>query len=155
MSSTRQAEPTVQHVLTICTGNICRSPVAEAALRALCPGVSVASAGLQALSGRGIDPDSAAAARAMGIALSEHRARQFDAEMGKSADLILVMEAHHRAEIARRWPQFLGKTFLLGHFEKGKEIPDPYRRGAALHLRMAELVQDSAQHWASQIMAKV
>jgi protein-tyrosine-phosphatase len=43
----------VQHVLTICTGNICRSPVAEAALRDAC---------------HGIDPDSAAAAQAMVIA---------------------------------------------------------------------------------------
>jgi protein-tyrosine phosphatase len=144
----------VQNVLTICTGNICRSPVAEAALRDACPGLNVASAGLQALAGHGIDPDSAAAVQAIGISLSDHCARQFDAEMGKAADLILVMEAHHRAEIARRWPHLLGKTFLLGHFEQGKEIPDPYGRGAALHLRMAELVKDSVQHWAAQIMAK-
>jgi protein-tyrosine phosphatase len=144
----------VHNVLTLCTGNICRSPIAAAALRQACPGVSVASAGLHALSGQGIDPESAAAAQAMGIVLADHRARQFDAEMGRAADLILVMEAHHRAEIARRWPHFVAKTFLLGHFEQGKEIPDPYRRGAALHLRMAELVMDSVQQWALRIMTR-
>jgi protein-tyrosine phosphatase len=146
--------PMSQTVLTLCTGNVCRSPVAEAALRQACPGVTVASAGLQAMTGQGIDSDSAAAARAMGIFVPDHRARQFDAEMGKAADLILVMETHHRHEIARRWPQLLGKTFLLGYFEQGKEIPDPYRRGAALHLHMAELVQDSVRHWAPQILAR-
>jgi protein-tyrosine phosphatase len=143
-----------EHVLMVCTGNICRSPVAEAALRQACPGVRVSSAGLHALVGRGIDPDSAAAAQAMGIALHDHRARQFDAAIGQGADVILVMEPHHRTEIGQRWPHLLGKTFLLGHFEAAKEIPDPYRRGSALHLHMAELVRDSVGHWAAQLSAR-
>jgi protein-tyrosine phosphatase len=141
----------VQHVLTVCTGNICRSPVAEAALRQACPGLTVGSAGLKALSGRGIDPDSATAAKAMGILLHDHTARQFDDELGRQVDLILVMQAHHRLDIGRRWPHLLGKTFLLGHYEQGKEISDPYRRGFAIHLHMAELVQESVGHWARQI----
>lgn len=122
-------------------------------MRQACPGLEVASAGLQALVGHGIDADSAAAARAMGIVLHDHSARQFDAEIGRCADLILVMEPHHRTEIARRWPHLLGKTFLLGHFAQGKAIPDPYRRGLAMHMRMAELVFDSTRLWADQIAA--
>lgn len=141
----------VRSVLTVCTGNICRSPVAEAALRQACPGLQVASAGLQAMVGRGIDRDSALAAGQFGIALHDHAARQFDAALARDADLILVMEGHHRAEIARRWPQFLGKTFLLGHFAGGKDIPDPYRRGAAMHLHMVELVRDSVTRWRDEL----
>jgi len=141
----------VRHVLTVCTGNICRSPVAEAALRQAAPDLVVGSAGLQALVGHKIDDDSAQAARAIGIRLHDHRARQFDAEIGHLADLILVMEPHHRNEIAQRWPHLLGKTFLLGHFEQGKSIPDPYRRGSAMHMHMAELVRDSIGHWAARI----
>src|SRR6056297_3104463 len=138
-------------ILTVCTGNICRSPVAEAALRMHLPELDIASAGLAALVGRDIDADSATAARDQGIALLPHSARQFNADIGRVADIILVMETHHRQEIAARWPQFLGKTFLLGHFENDKQIADPYRRGKMLHLHMAEQVLESARHWAKNI----
>jgi protein-tyrosine phosphatase len=113
----------------------------------------VASAGLHALVGQGIDDDSLAAAELLGIAPEGHVARQFSRDIGQDADLLLVMEDHHRQEIARRWPQFLGKTFLLGHFENSKQISDPYRRGRMLHVHMAEQVLDSARHWAKNIKA--
>lgn len=141
----------MKNLLTVCTGNICRSPVAEAALRQACPGRTVSSAGLHALVGRGIDADSAAAATRFGVPLHDHRARQFDEALGRAADLILVMEAHHRNEIIGRWPHFTGKTFLLGQFENGKEIPDPYKRGMALHLRAVEMILESTGHWARQL----
>lgn len=113
----------------------------------------MASAGLHALVGQGIDDDSLAAAVLLGIAPEGHVARQFSRDIGQDADLLLVMEDHHRQEIARRWPQFLGKTFLLGHFENRKQISDPYRRGRMLHVHMAEQVLDSARHWAKNIKA--
>lgn len=140
-----------QRLLTVCTGNICRSPVAEAALRQFVPGAEVSSAGLHALVGRDIDPDSAQAAMAQGIEIGPHAARQFTEEMGRKADMIIVMEQHHRNEIIARWPHLSGKSFLLGHFEQGKEIPDPYRRGKALHLHMTSLVLESVSHWAEQL----
>lgn len=146
----------MQNILTVCTGNICRSPVAQAMLQtelvARMPDPpTVTSAGLHALVGHSIDADSAAAARALGIELHAHRARQFNAQIGREADLILVMEAHHRSEIANRWSHLTGKTFLLGHFEQGEEIPDPYRRGQAMHLHMAELVRKHVKSWADQL----
>lgn len=140
-----------QRLLTVCTGNICRSPVAEAALRQLYPRGDLRSAGLHALVGRDIDPDSAAAARAHAIALRPHEARQFTESMGREADMILVMDRGHRGEIMRRWPHLTGKTFLLGHFEQGKEIPDPYRREAEVHRQMAALVLESVRCWVDQL----
>ncbi|MBN2906931.1 MAG: low molecular weight phosphotyrosine protein phosphatase [Rhodobacteraceae bacterium] len=141
----------MNRLLTVCTGNICRSPLAEAALRRACPGRTVSSAGLHALVGHGIDPDSAAAAATLGLPLSAHSARQLTEEIAREADLILVMQTHHRDEIMHLWPHFTGKTFLLGQFEAAKEIPDPYRRGAALHLRAAEMVVQSAALWAQKL----
>lgn len=138
-------------LLVVCTGNICRSPVAEAALRQFVPDVEVSSAGLHALVGRDIDPDSAEAARMQSIEIKPHAARQFTGAMGREADMIIVMEQHHRNEIIARWPHLSGKSFLLGHFEQGKEIPDPYRRGKGMHARMAELVLESVPHWAEQL----
>lgn len=142
----------ISSVLTICTGNICRSPVAASALSSLLPAdIDVGSAGLHALVGHGIDPDSLAAAQQFAISPEEHTARQFSNEIGQAADLILVMEDHHRHEIASRWPQFLGKTFLLGQYEENKQIADPYRRGRMLHVHMAEQVLESARLWARNI----
>lgn len=138
-------------LLTVCTGNICRSPVAEAALRQSYPKGHVTSAGLHALVGHDIDPDSAAAARAHDIVLRPHRARKFTGDLGRDADMILVMDQGHRGEIMRRWPHLTGKTFLLGHFEQGKEIPDPYRQAPNVHMHMMALVLESVRHWVDQL----
>lgn len=56
-----------QRILVVCTGNICRSPVAEAMLRDALPGLEVHSAGLGALAGHGVEPTAAALARADGL----------------------------------------------------------------------------------------
>ena len=103
--------------------------------------------------GHDIDADSAAAAREQGIPLAPHAARQFSTELGERAELILVMDQCHRDEIARRWPQFSGKTLLLGHFEKGKSIPDPYRMGMGMHQRAVEMIRESVPLWVEQLAA--
>ncbi len=146
----------MRHILTICTGNICRSPVAEAALRdALTHGPEqppeISSAGLHALVGQGIDPESARAASARGIPLHDHAARQFNSELGRMSDLILVMETHHRQEIAARWPHLLGKTFLLGHFDSARQVPDPYRQGPGMHVQAVDIIVTCSANWAEQI----
>lgn len=144
----------ITSVVTICTGNICRSPVAAGALSTLLPeNIIVSSAGLHALVGHKIDPDSRAAAELFDIVPKDHVARQFSSAIGQEADLLIVMEDHHRHEIASRWPQFIGKTFLMGQFEGSKQISDPYRRGQMLHVHMAEQVHESAKHWAKNIEA--
>ncbi|MEO9649009.1 MAG: low molecular weight protein-tyrosine-phosphatase [Sulfitobacter pontiacus] len=143
----------VSSILCVCTGNICRSPVAEAALREALPDVAVTSAGLHALVGRDINTDSAEAAREQGILLLPHAARQFTSQLGEQAELILVMDQDHRDEIIRRWPQFSGKTMLLGYFENSKSIPDPYRMGMGMHQRAIEMIRESVPHWVQQLAA--
>lgn len=141
----------VSSILCVCTGNICRSPVAAAVIRAALPDLDVSSAGLHALEGHDIDTESAGAARERGIMLPDHRARQLTTALGERADLILVMEKAHRDEIARRWPHLSGKTLLLGHFENGKPIPDPYRMGRGMHQRSVDMIVDSVAHWVDQL----
>lgn len=146
----------MRRILTVCTGNICRSPVAEAVLRAALSDASahppeLSSAGLHALVGHGIDTHSAQAAEARGIVLHDHAARQFTAEIGRNHDLILVMETHHRQEIAARFPQLLGKTFLLGHFQKSRQVPDPYRQTKGMHDHAVDVILECSNDWAGQI----
>ncbi len=90
-------------VLFVCTGNTCRSPMAAAALvHELGPDatrVEVRSAGTAALDGQPASTGSRDVAFADGIDLSAHRARRVSAPLVRQADLVLVMEPHHRTAL--------------------------------------------------------
>jgi len=141
----------VKRVVTLCTGNICRSPVAAAALSLRLKDTEVSSAGLHALVGHDIDPDSREAATKLGLELGAHAARKFDAIIGGEADLILVMDSGHLDTVRRKFPNLSGKCFLLRHNLEPKDVPDPYRRGIANHFRAVELILEGADVWAKQI----
>lgn len=119
-------------LLVICTGNICRSPVAAALLRARLPSPAIESAGLGALVGKGVEPTARELAEKEGLDVGSHRARQVTPEMVRWADLVLVMSERQRLAVAELHPASTGKIFLLGHWlernGKGEEIPDPYRK---------------------------
>lgn len=139
----------IRSVLTVCTANICRSPVAAHALSRLQPALAIGSAGIDALVGQDMDPEARAAAARFDLEIPTHEARQLSEDVGRDADLILVMEAHHRTAVAQRWPHLLGKTFEIAGPRGG--IPDPYRRGSAMHLRAVELVLDHVRSWSDKI----
>lgn len=121
----------MQHILTLCIGNICRSPIAEALLAQQFPDKTIWSAGLGALVGKPADPLSIEVAAEHGLDLSAHRGQQLAGWMCQTAELILVMEQSHKVEVEQQYPLVRGKVFRLG--ELGKfDIADPYRqpRGA-------------------------
>lgn len=88
------------HILVLCTGNICRSPVVEAMLKAGLPGKTLESAGLGALVGRPKDPSAAALAQQAGLDVSQYKARQATTAMLRNADLILVMSEGQKSREA-------------------------------------------------------
>lgn len=144
----------ISNILCVCTGNICRSPLAEGALQAALPDLAIRSAGLHAVVGHPVEANAAQSARDIDLPLKpEHSAHQIGREDLVAADLVLVMDKGHLDEIRRRWPEFSGKTLLMGHFEGGREIPDPYRRDYIHFLKAAEMIRDDAALWASQISA--
>ena len=117
----------MKNILTVCIGNICRSPIAEALLKQHFPDKTIWSAGLGALVGEPADPLSMEVAAANGLDLSAHRAQQLVGWMCQSAELILVMEQGHKTEVEQLYPLVRGKVFRLG--ELGKlDIADPYRQ---------------------------
>lgn len=106
------------HILFICTGNICRSPVAERlatdyAVRFAGSGFRATSAGTRALAGQPIHPDAARALKALGGNAFDHRARQVTGPLLSTADLILTMTVAHRAAVLELAPRQLSRTFTL------------------------------------------
>ena len=115
----------MKHILTLCIGNICRSPLAQALLAQQLPEYTVNSAGLGALVGNPADPLSIQVATAHGLDLSSHRAQQVTSWMCQQAELILVMEQAHKTQLEQQFPVVRGKVFNLGQFGKF-DIADPY-----------------------------
>jgi protein-tyrosine phosphatase len=106
-------------ILVVCSGNICRSPVAEGLLRR---GVQrrfgveapeVSSAGTIGLEGSPATRESVQAASERGVDIAEHRARRLSDEMVQRADLVVCMAGEHRAAIAQRVPSSIDRTFTL------------------------------------------
>ena len=82
----------MKRILFVCTGNICRSPIAAFALASHLPGVDFASAGLGALVGSDVDPETRKAAEMQGLEVPVHSAQQCTQELVLEAKAILVME---------------------------------------------------------------
>jgi len=125
----------VRNILFVCTGNTCRSPLAEGFLKKLLAkssssGMEIGSAGLDALPGSSASFHSVQVALKNSVSLEEHQARLVTAELIEQADLILVMEAGHRSHLVDRYPQASDKIYLLRHFARygsqERGIPDPY-----------------------------
>ena len=130
-------------ILTVCMGNICRSPMAEGELAARLRrrGVQavVESAGITALVGRPADPTAQELMLERGIDISAHRARQLTPELIRSFELILVMEEEQKQDVEAILPSARGRVHRIGRWG-GFDIPDPYRRDRDDFERALELI---------------
>lgn len=108
-------------VLTVCSGNICRSPLAEQILRARLtdvPTYGFASAGTFAGDGDRMPEEAAALSLRFGGDPSQHSARYITEKMVADADLVFAMARSHRREIVELVPRKVAVTFTLREFAR-------------------------------------
>lgn len=108
-------------ILTVCSGNICRSPLAEQLLRAGLapwPQASIASAGTIGMTGHPMTDQAAALSRQFGGEPSAHSARQLTKEHLTEANLVFAMSREHRRAIAELAPRAIRYTFTIREFAR-------------------------------------
>jgi protein-tyrosine phosphatase len=108
-------------ILTVCSGNICRSPLAEQLLRAGLapwPEVSLVSAGTIGLTGRGMPEQAAAFSRRFGGNPDGHVARELTEQHLNEANLVFAMSREHRRVVAELAPRAIRYTFTIREFAR-------------------------------------
>ena len=139
-------------LLFVCTGNLCRSPIAHGLASAWLgrstesdrEGVEILSAGTRAPVGEAMDPNSAAALRRLGGNPSDLHATPLTPELAAGADLVLTMTRRHRRAVLEMSPRGLRRTFTLleaANLLDGIDVGDlrelaPAERARELGLRL-------------------
>lgn len=119
-------------VLFICTGNTCRSPMAEGLLKDMAKKnnleTEVKSAGVFADDGGHVSENALSALEEMGIDISNHRSQSVNKELVEQADLILTMSKSHKESLILNYPHIKEKVFLLNEyaFDRARDIADPF-----------------------------
>jgi protein-tyrosine phosphatase len=123
-------------ILLVCTGNTCRSPMAEVLCRQMIAdrvgckpdeladhGVMVMSAGISAMMGARPSPEAVSVLAKMGLPLSDHESQPLTTQLIRHADIIWTMTQAHRQTIVSQWPEASSRTMVLSHDQS--DISDP------------------------------
>lgn len=135
----------MRKILMVCTGNTCRSPLAQVLLQSLDDQLEVRSAGVMAAPGEPASAHSRQVARERGLDLEGHRSQPVTRELLEWADQVLCMTHSHRQALRQRYPELAHHLHLLG-----SEIPDPYGRPLAAYRDCGLALEAALRKWVEE-----
>ena len=137
-------------ILMVCSGNTCRSPMAEGLFRRLWKDIGepypidIASAGVSAISGFPASREAVEVMARRGIDISCHRSRSVEFEDIQKADLVITMTRGHKAVLALGYPELAHKVFTLSEMisdEDLGDVPDPFGQDLEMYEYTAYLLE--------------
>lgn len=147
--------PNIKTILFVCTGNTCRSVMAEGLMKEMLKDrsdIKVSSSGVFAIPGFGSSKNAVEVCERRGIDISRHITRSLTDDAIKESDIILVMEKIHKDYILDKWAYCKDKVFLLADYGKGDEtvkdggdtgIPDPIGQSIETYQVSFNLIKES------------
>lgn len=132
--------------LFVCTGNTCRSPLAEGLLKHALKNrtdIAVKSAGVAAGNGQPANPQTLSVLEEVGIELSSHRSQSTDKQLLAEAEWIVTMTNDHRDTLVSLFPEVAQRARLLCDFipgQEGQDVPDPIGMGRDAYLQTRDVI---------------